>query len=108
MYATNIDGADMHSKVVTDLGSFSMPVVIAVKPHPTDAEYFLPSWPRELPGGKHWITIYGYAGMWDGTDDPQIYYTESAGNGSQGPGSYHVGALTMWKVNQYNAKTIVW
>ncbi len=108
LYGSNEDGADMHAKIVTDVGKFAMPLVIAVKPHKTDADYFLPSWPRELPGGKHWITIYGYDGFWDGTDGPKLYYTESSGNGSQGPGSYAVGSLTMWKVNQYNASTMVW
>jgi hypothetical protein len=108
LYATNTDGPDMHAKIVTDIWKFAMPLVIAVKPHPVDADYFLPSWPKELPGGKHWITIYGYDGFWDGTDGPQVYYTESAGNGAKSPGPYSVGSLTMWKVNQYNAKTIVW
>ncbi|MGZ8801777.1 MAG: hypothetical protein ACXWZL_03920 [Mycobacterium sp.] len=108
LYATNADGADMHAKIVTDIGKYAMPLVIAVKPHAVDADYYLPSWPKELPGAKHWITIYGYDGFWDGTDDPQVYYTESAGNGGKSPGPYNVGSLTMWKVNQYNAKTIVW
>jgi len=107
LYATNADGADMHAKIVTDVWKYAMPLLIAVKPHGADADYFLPSWPKELQA-KHWITIYGYDGLWDGTDDPQVYYTESSGNGGKGPGSYTVGALTMWKVNQYNAKTIVW
>jgi len=108
LYATNADGADMHAKIVTDIGKYSMPLVIAVRPHAVDAAYYLPSWPKELPGAKHWITIYGYDGFWDGTDYPQVYYTESSGNGGKSPGPYNVGSLTMWKVNQYNAKTIVW
>ena len=107
LYATNSDGADMHAKILTDVWKYAMPLVIAVKPHGVDADYYLPSWPREL-SAKHWITIYGYDGFWDGTDAPQVYYTESAGNGSKGPGPYKVGSLTLWKVNQYNAKTIVW
>lgn len=108
LYARNSDGGDMHAKVVADIHLFAMPVLIAVKPHKTDAAYWLPSWPREAGGAKHWIVIYGYEGLWDGSDGPTVYYTESAGNGNKNPGSYTVGSLTMWKVNQYNASTIVW
>jgi hypothetical protein len=85
-----------------------MPVVIAVMPHKADAAYWLPSWPREAGGAKHWIVIYGFEGLWDGTQGPQLYYTESAGNGSKNPGQYVVDSYTMWKVNQYNASTMVW
>jgi hypothetical protein len=108
LYARNDDGADMHAKVVADVDQFAMPVLIAVKPHKTDAVYWLPSWPREAGGAKHWIVIYGYDGLWDGSDGPIVYYAESAGNGSKNPGLYTVSSLTMWKVNQYNASTIVW
>ncbi len=108
LYAKNTDGQDMHAKVVADVSQFGMPLVIAVKPHKADAEYFLPSWPKEAIGAKHWVVIYGYDGLWDGTTDPILYYAESAGNGSKNPGLYTVSSLTMWKVNQYNASTIVW
>ena len=108
LYARNTDGADMHGKVVADVHLFSMPVVIAIKPHKADAEYFLPSWPKEAIGAKHWVVVYGYDGLWDGTTDPTLSYTESSGNGSKNPGLYTVSSLTMWKVNQYNASTIVW
>jgi hypothetical protein len=108
LYAKNADGEDMHGKVVADVHLFSMPAVIAVKPHKTDADYWLPSWPREASGAKHWLVIYGYDGLWDNTDGPTLYYAESAGNGSKNPGLYVVSSMTMWKVNQYNASTIVW
>jgi hypothetical protein len=108
LYAKNTDGQDMHAKVVADVYQFGMPLVIAVKPHKADAEYFLPSWPKEAPGAKHWVVIYGYVGLWDGTTGPTLYYAESAGNGTKNPGLYTVSSLTMWKVNQYNASTIVW
>jgi hypothetical protein len=108
LYARNTDGEDMHDKVVADVHMFSMPLVIAVKPHKEDAQFYLPSWPKEAIGAKHWVVIYGYDGLWDGTSGPTLYYTESAGNGSKNPGLYTVSSLTMWKVNQYNASTIVW
>jgi hypothetical protein len=108
LYAKNGDGADMHGKVVADVHLYGMPLVIAVKPHKDSAEFFLPSWPREAPGAKHWVVIYGYDGLWDGTAGPDLYYAESAGNGTKNPGLYEVDSLTMWKVNQYNASTIVW
>jgi hypothetical protein len=108
VYATNSDAQDLHSKVVTDVSYFGMPLVIAVKPHKTDAAYWLPSWPREAGNAKHWIVIYGFDGLWDGTQSALEYYTESAGNGSKNPGQYIVDSYTMWKVNQYNASTIVW
>jgi hypothetical protein len=108
LYAKNSDGADMHGKVVADVHQYGMPLVIAVKPHKDNAEFFLPSWPREALGAKHWVVIYGYDGLWDGTAGPDLFYAESAGNGNKNPGLYEVDSLTMWKVNQYNASTIVW
>lgn len=108
LYARNTDGEDMHAKIVADVHYFAMPLVIAVKPHKADADYWLPSWPREAAGAKHWIVIYGYDGLWDGTGGPTVYYAESSGNGSKNPGLYTVSSVTMWKVNQYNASTIVW
>lgn len=108
LYARNSDGEDLDSKVVADVSQFAMPVLIAVMPHKSDAAYWLPSWPRDAGNAKHWIVIYGFDGLWDGSAGPQVYYTESAGNGSKNPGNYVTDALTMWKVNQYNASTIVW
>jgi hypothetical protein len=108
VYGRNADGQDLHSKVVTDVSQFGMPVVIAVMPHKTDGAYWLPSWPREAGGAKHWIVIYGFDGLWNGSAGPQVYYTESAGNGNRSPGQYITDVVTMWKVNQYNASTMVW
>lgn len=108
LYAKNADGEDLHGKVVADVHLYEMPLVIAVKPHKVDAEFYLPSWPREAPGAKHWVVIYGYDGLWDGTKDPTLYYADSSGNGSKSPGLYEVSSLIMWKVNEYNASTIVW
>ena len=108
VYGDNTDGADLNAKVVTDISQFAMPLVIAVKPHKTDAAYWLPSWPREAGNAKHWVVVFGYDGLWDGTQGLQLYYTESAGNGNKNPGVYTVDSDTMWNVNQYNASTIVW
>ncbi|MEP7379322.1 MAG: hypothetical protein ABI725_07120 [Chloroflexota bacterium] len=108
LYGHNADAEDLHSKIVTDVSQFAMPAVIAVMPHKTGAAYWLPSWPRDAGNAKHWIVIYGYDGLWDGTQGPQLYYTESAGNGSKNPGQYIVDSYAMWKVNQYNASTMVW
>jgi len=108
LYGRNSDGEDLDSKVVADVAHFAMPVIIAVMPHKSDAPYWLPSWPRDAGNAKHWIVIYGFDGIWDGTAGPQVYYTESAGNGSKNPDNYVTDVITMWKVNQYNASTIVW
>jgi hypothetical protein len=108
VYGTNQDANDLHSKVVADVAQFAMPLVIAVKPHKTDGAYWLPSWPREAGNAKHWIVIYGFDRLFDGSASALEYYTESAGNGSKNPGQYVTDAITMWKVNQYNASTIVW
>jgi hypothetical protein len=108
LYATNADGQAMHNKVVADVYGYSMPLDIAIKPHETAKNYYLPNWPNEAAGVKHWIAIRGYNGFWDGTNTPRIYYSDSSGNGGNAPGNYSTGSLTMWKVNKYNASTIVW
>jgi len=106
--STNSDGEQLHNRVVTDISYYEMPLIVAVMPHKDNAAYWLPSWPNESPGSKHFITIRGYDGFWDGTTGPDIYYNDSSGNGGMGPGAYETDSLTMWKVNHYNADTIVW
>jgi hypothetical protein len=108
VYAINSDGKDMHDKVVADIYGYSMPLVIAVMPHDTGKPYYLPNWPKAAAGVRHWIVIRGYYKLWDGTDTPQVYYSDPSGNGGFQAGSYVTGALTMWKVNKYNRSTIVW
>ena len=108
----NDNGNQMYNRIVSDVANWSMPVVLAVHPHKpgqTGQGFYLPSWPLEHSTSGHFVAIRGYSGSWDSTDAvAKVYYVDSSSNGGQLPGRYGVGAWTMWKVNSFNGKTIVW
>lgn len=108
-YQSPADGAEFYSWIVADVAGSDMPLIPGVKPFKpdqTNPKYHLPNWNSETTV-KHWIVIRGFAGTWDGTDEPQVYYNESASN--HVPGQHVTGALTMWKVTSFLwGGTVVW
>lgn len=75
-----VSGADWHSKIITDVTGWNMPLTAAVAPHDIGFAYFLSSWANFKPVNTgHWIVMRGYYGKWDGTRNPLVYYTDSSG-----------------------------
>jgi hypothetical protein len=99
------DGATFHSWAEYDIAGYGVPVVAEVVPHDQGVQYFLPNWPKVMTT-NHFIVVRGYDGFWDGTDDPVMYYNDSAS--PSGPGRYTAGALTVWKVIKYAVAKVVW
>ena len=106
VYQHSDSGLEFDGKITAAIAGYDMPVVPDVMPHKANADYFLPGWPDEVPGAKHWIVIRGYDGLWDGTDNPQAYFNDSSSE--IGPGRRHTGLLTMWMVTNYLYGKVVW
>lgn len=110
-----VSGADWHSKVITDVTGWDMPLTAVVAPHDVNYAYFLSSWANGSPVNTgHWIVIRGYYGKWDGTRGPLVYYTDSSGHLGGSTGRFYDPSYDVYKtLTKTNAvhtqgKWIVW
>jgi hypothetical protein len=73
-------GDQLYSYVRANVSGDRMPLAVSVKPHDRNSRSgaYLLSWPRVVDSVGHWIAIYGWVGVWDGSDRPRIYYTDSS------------------------------
>ena len=71
-------GDQLHTYVRSNVSGSRMPLAIAVKPHDPYGQFHLVSWPRPAGSTGHWITAYGWVGLWTGTDYARLYYTDSS------------------------------
>lgn len=73
-------GDQLDAMVRTNISNSRMPLAIPVKPHdpnsPTRVHLF--SWPNAVPSPGHWVAIYGWIHVHDGTDLARMYYTDSS------------------------------
>jgi hypothetical protein len=76
-----LTGSEWHGYLRTDLSAtYQMPMVVSVSPMDKNLTIGLHSWtsvgaPRQNAG--HWIVIYGWDGVWDGTTGPIVGYDDS-------------------------------
>jgi hypothetical protein len=110
-----VSGPDWHSKVITDITGWGMPLTAAVAPHDANFTYFLTSWAGGSPVNTgHWIVIRGYYGKWDGTRNPLVYYTDSSGGLGGSTGRFYDPSFdvyqTLLKTNAVHTqgRWIVW
>jgi hypothetical protein len=97
--------ADFHTKVVTDVWAYQMPLVAGVAPHLPRTASWLPSWPRET-NAHHYIVISAYEGLHP--DDGFVDYLDSARNYNGDTGKFQVLAETMWQVIEANQGKVIW
>lgn len=57
---------------------------------------------------RHWISVRGYSGFWDGTYGPDLYYTDSAGGLGGQTGNFTSASRLLYNVNQANSGRIVY
>lgn len=73
-------GDQLYAYVRSNISNSRMPLAIPVKPHdaksPSDSN--LSSWPVPVASVGHWVSIYGWVGVYDGTDGPRMYFTDSS------------------------------
>lgn len=110
-----VSGADWHSKIITDVTGWNMPLTAAVAPHDVGFAYWLTSWESYKPVNTgHWIVMRGYYGKWDGTRNPLVYYTDSSGGYGGSTGRFYDPSFdvyqTLIKTNAVHTqgKWIVW
>jgi hypothetical protein len=71
-------GDELHGFARSNVSGSRMPLAVPVKPHEPGNGTFLSSWPREVRSVGHWIPIYGWIGIYDGTDSAKLRYTDSS------------------------------
>jgi len=95
-----------HTKVVTDVHGYGMPLISLVRPNEPGKEYHLSSWQGPEIHAGHWIVLRGYSGL--NASNATIYYNDSSEGYQGGTGAYADTALTMWKVSHYHSDMIIW
>lgn len=77
-----LTGAEWHGYLRTDLSSmYKMPQVVSVSPMDKKLSFGLSSWARAgapKQDAGHWIVIFMWEGVWDGTVEPIVGYDDSA------------------------------
>ena len=75
------DGAvadQFHDYVRANISGSRMGLAIPVLPHERNGRYHLRSWPSPVNSPGHWISAYGWRGLYDGTTFARVYYTDSS------------------------------
>jgi hypothetical protein len=71
-------GDDLHAMVRSNVSGAKMPLALAVKPYDPNGTYHLSSWDEPVTSPGHWIAVYGWVGLYTGTDSSRLYYTDSS------------------------------
>ncbi|MGA2512133.1 MAG: C39 family peptidase [Candidatus Limnocylindrales bacterium] len=74
-------GSSWHALLRTDISTYSMPQVVSVAPKDPNFGYFLHSWSDtriKAQYAGHYIVLFGWDGVWDGTRGPIVQYDDSA------------------------------
>ncbi len=110
IYADNGTSQELYGKIVTDIATYGMPLVLATAPHTSGAGVnYLESWPNAYPGAHHWIVLRGYDGL-PGSGGAQVvkYQDSSAGFGGA-TGSFDDALSVIWQVSKWNqGGHVVW
>jgi len=93
-------GGELHGFVRSNISGSKMPLAVPVKPHEPTSRYYLVSWPRPVVSPGHWIAVYGWLGLWNGSDYARTYYTDSSKDEGGSTGKFwdptrHIAALIM-------------
>ena len=71
-------GDEFFDFVRANVSGSRMPLAIPVKPHEPGGRFHLESWPQPVESPGHWIAVYGWMGLYDGTNSSQVFYTDSS------------------------------
>ena len=71
-------GDELHGYIRSNVTGSRMPLAIPVKPHDPKSGFHLSSWPNPVVSIGHWIPLYGWIGLYDGTDSARARYTDSS------------------------------
>ena len=101
---------DLYNKIVTDVASFGMPLILATAPHLSGAGVnFLESWPKVTAGAHHWIVLRGYDGAWGNPSTISIKYQDSSAGYGGSTGAFDDPLSVIWQVSKWNqGGHVVW
>jgi Peptidase_C39 like family len=97
---------DLHTKIVTDVAEYGMPLVAGVAPHVSGSPYALSSWGNYSGNAHHYIVLSGYSGLIPSS--ALITYDDSSKGYSGGTGKFEDPMTTIWNVNKNNKAKIIW
>jgi hypothetical protein len=100
----------LYGKIVTDVATYGMPLVLATAPHVSGAgQNFLESWAGYVGPAHHWIVVRGYVGAWGDPTPILIQYQDSSGSYGGSTGSFDDRLSVVWQVSKWNqGGHVVW
>ncbi|HJW21584.1 MAG TPA: hypothetical protein VJ506_04055 [Candidatus Limnocylindrales bacterium] len=106
-------GADFHWAMVTATWMLRRGAAVPVQMTYSSqhlASWLSSSWWNRNPGAivRHWTSVRGYAGLWDGSYGPSVYYTDSAGGYGGQTGNFVTASRLLYNLNQANSGRIVY
>ena len=103
-------GDQLDAMVRSNISNALMPLAVPVKPHdpnsPSGAYLF--SWPNPVWSVGHWVAIYGYVGIYDGTDRARMYYTDSSRDEGGATGKFWTPTRWFTLMILEHTKRLVW
>ncbi len=91
-------GDQLHDYVRSNISGSRMGLAISLKPHDRNGRFHLSSWPVPVDSVGHWISAYGWRGLYDGSDVSRLYYTDSSADEGGSTGRFsdpmrHIGGM---------------
>lgn len=103
-------GDQLDAYVRSNISNSRMPLAIPVKPHdpnsPSGAH--LASWPQPVFSPGHWVSIYGWVGIHDGSDRARMYFTDSSRDEGGATGKFWTPTRWFTLMILEHTKRIVW
>jgi hypothetical protein len=82
-------GDQLHDYLRSNVSGSRMGLAISLKPHDRNGRFHLSSWPVPVDSVGHWISAYGWRGLYDMTDTSMLYYTDSSADEGGSTGRFH-------------------
>jgi hypothetical protein len=103
-------GDQLDAYVRSNISHSRMPLAISVKPHAPDSPSgaHLSSWLRPVWSVGHWVSIYGWMFVHDGTDRARMYFTDSSRDEGGGTGKYWTPTRWFTLMILEHTRLIVW
>ena len=103
-------GDQLDAYVRSNISHSKMPLAISVKPHAPDSPSgaYLSSWPQPVWSVGHWVSIYGWMWVHDGTDRARMYFTASSKDEGGGTGKYWTPTRWFTLMILEHTRLIVW
>lgn len=103
-------GDQLDAYVRSNISQSKMPLAISVKPHAPDSPSgaHLSSWLEPVWSVGHWVSIYGWWYVHDGTDRARMYFTDSSKDEGGGTGKYWTPTRWFTLMILEHTRLIVW